>query len=108
MYSNLLLCVDGSEPSKKAAIYAIELAKLAGAKVHLIHVVDLSVFSGVVASPRDSISHLYGHVMDEAQSYLNAKEELCMQNNISCEKHLVVGHPANEIVSLAEGKRILM
>lgn len=43
MYKNILLAVDGSEHSKRAAAHAIQLAKLVpDAEVEIISVIDLS------------------------------------------------------------------
>lgn len=102
MFSKILLGVDGSVPSKKAADYAIELAKNCGSTILLVHVVDFTVFRNVIATPKDIAKHVYDKVMEEAQSYLDAKEELCRQNGVPCEKHLIIGQPANEIIKLAE------
>ena len=106
MFSRILLGVDGSEPSRKAATYAIEMAKNCGSTILLVHVVDFTVFRKVIATPKDIAKHVYDKVMEEAQGYLDAKEELCRQNGVPCEKHLIIGHPANEIINLAEEKEV--
>ena len=102
MFSKILLGVDGSDPSKKAAQYAIELAKNCGSTLLLVHVVNLSAFSNVIANPRDIAKHVYDKIMEEAQGYLDAKEELCRQKGVPCEKILQIGHPVDEIIKIAE------
>ncbi|MGC9325783.1 MAG: universal stress protein [Desulfomonilia bacterium] len=102
MFSKIILGVDGSEPSKKAADYAIELAEKCGSTILLIHVVDFSAFRNVIATPKEIAKHVYDKIMEEAQGYLDAKEELCKENSIPCEKHLKIGHPVDEIIKLAE------
>ena len=102
MFSKILLGVDGSDPSKKAAQYAIELAKNCGSTLLLVHVVNLSAFSNVIANPRDIAKHVYDKIMEEAHGYLDAKEELCSQNGVACEKVLEIGHPVDEILKIAE------
>lgn len=43
MYKNILVPIDGSPTSKKALDEAVELARLTGGRIHLLHVVDLYV-----------------------------------------------------------------
>jgi nucleotide-binding universal stress UspA family protein len=40
MYKQLLVPVDGSEPSKLGLAEAIKIAKSGGSKLHLVHVID--------------------------------------------------------------------
>jgi nucleotide-binding universal stress UspA family protein len=102
MFSTVILGVDGSAPSKKAAEYAINLAEQCGSRLLLIHVVDFTAFDNVITSPRDIAEHVYDKIMKEAQGYLDNKEALCKVKDIACEKHLKIGHPADEILKLAE------
>jgi nucleotide-binding universal stress UspA family protein len=102
MFSTIILGVDGSAPSKKAAEYAINLAEQCGSKLLLIHVVDFTAFDNVITSPRDIAEHVYEKIMANAQGFLDNKESLCKEKGIACEKHLKVGHPADEILKLAE------
>jgi nucleotide-binding universal stress UspA family protein len=45
MYKRILVPVDGSETSNKGLDEAIQLAKLTGASLHLVHVVDELTFA---------------------------------------------------------------
>jgi nucleotide-binding universal stress UspA family protein len=52
MYENILVAVDGSEASKRALGEAIRMAKLAGAKLTAVYVIDHSAaftYAGAVA-----------------------------------------------------------
>ena len=46
-YRNIVIATDGSENSKRAISYGIEIAKLSGATVHALYVVDTSSFSSI-------------------------------------------------------------
>ncbi|MDT8273255.1 MAG: universal stress protein [Desulfomonilia bacterium] len=102
MFSKILLGVDGSETSKKSASYAVELAKNCKSTILLVHVVDLSAFRNVIANPREIAKHVYEKIMEEAQGYLDAKEEFCKKNGVACEKILKIGHPVDEMITIAE------
>lgn len=43
MYKNILVPIDGSPTSKKALDEAVQLARLTGGRIHVLHVVDLYV-----------------------------------------------------------------
>ncbi len=40
-YKKILIATDGSEQNKKAVAHAIELAKLSGAELHAVYVMDI-------------------------------------------------------------------
>ena len=46
-YRNIVIATDGSENTQKAISYGIEIAKLSGATVHALYVVDTSSFSSI-------------------------------------------------------------
>ena len=46
-YRNIVIATDGSENTTKAISYGIEIAKLSGATVHALYVVDTSSFSTI-------------------------------------------------------------
>lgn len=102
MFSKILLTVDGSEQSRKAAEYALELARNCKSSILLVHVVNLASFSNVIAVPSETAKHLHGKLMEEARGLLDTKEELCRQHEISCEKVIRIGNPASEIIKVAE------
>ena len=46
MYKRILVPVDGSATSERGLDEAVKLAKLSGASIHLVHVLDRFVFMG--------------------------------------------------------------
>src|SRR3974390_2653808 len=46
-YRNIVIATDGSENTQRAISYGIEIAKLSGATVHALYVVDTSSFSAI-------------------------------------------------------------
>jgi len=102
MFSTIVLAVNEPEYAKQPIKYAIELAKNCKSKLILIHVVDFTSFSNVVATPREIAKRVYDKVMEEAQKYLDTAEALCKENGIECVKVRKIGHPVNEIIKIAE------
>jgi nucleotide-binding universal stress UspA family protein len=46
MFGTVVLALDGSESSDKALVYATELAKEHGSKIHVVHVVEMMAGRG--------------------------------------------------------------
>ncbi len=45
-YNKILIATDGSEQNKKAVTHAIELAKLSGAELHAVYLMDIMMDYG--------------------------------------------------------------
>jgi len=46
LYKKILIATDGSEYIKKAVTHAIELAKVSGAELHAVYVMDIKIDYG--------------------------------------------------------------
>lgn len=94
----ILVGIDGSEPSLRAARKAAEFAHFFDASVTLLHVIAPANSSYYVGKPTDK-------VMEEQK----AKEQLRPAINIMKDARVMfdtrtaVGHPAEVILNLAEG-----
>lgn len=75
MYKKILLAVDGSEHSKRAAKHAINVASLVpGAKVEIISVIDLSKVKTEV---------LHGELKQKRQQALEEIKSTFEKENVS-------------------------
>lgn len=97
MYKNILLAVDGSDNSLRAAKQAVQLADLSeGSHVIIIYVVDYD-------KANSEISHSYS--LDDLNSERRKKllpiEELLKKTKLSFEMKLLYGDPGPTIVSYA-------
>ncbi len=77
MYQRILVPVDGSETSRAGLAEAVKLARLTGAQVRLVHVVDESPFllsaEGMAAVSTDVLGLLREggqRILDDARSYV--------------------------------------
>ena len=101
LYRKILIATDGSESARKAADSAIELARLSGAKIYAVYVIDRSIYSSV---PEDleweeAMYAQFRELGEEAVSYV---EKTARDAGLQVEPTLLEGHPAEEIVNFAE------
>lgn len=106
MISKILVATDGSETSRKAADYAIELARLARATVIALTVIDRSVFVGsplipASATPSHIVEPIEDYLKDVAQKDLDGIEQLCDRADVSSKLMILYGHPVEQIVQEA-------
>jgi nucleotide-binding universal stress UspA family protein len=106
MMKKILVPIDGSEVSQKAAKYAVALAKKTGASVMLLSVIDTRFIVSQAVSASASPTHVRESVEDYLkQSVQSAADELarlCMKNRIRCKMAVRTGHPVEEIVNEAK------
>ncbi len=98
---NILLAIDGSEPSQKAAEKALKLAKVFSAKVTII-----SVAVPVPTPIHWSGTHFYyeEHLKrqkEQAEEILEKQKKLFHENSIEVTTVLKTGDPADEICQFA-------
>ncbi len=100
-YKKILIATDGSESAKTAADAGIEIARISGAKVCAVYVIDTSAYSSVPKDPRweEAMYAQFRDLGQEATSYVEEKAKVA---GVGVEAVLVEGHPAEEIVNFAE------
>jgi nucleotide-binding universal stress UspA family protein len=101
MTRNILVGYDGSEAAVHALTFAADLARAFGSSLHVLAVVRPPEFGGMVETEaviEQSRQH-YHNVLRGVQSR-QAHEPF------KTHVHIVVGHPAEQIVRFAEGHDI--
>jgi len=97
-----ILCpVDFSEPSDHALDYALSLAELVGADVHLLHSYQLPVYAlpdGALLPSAD----LAAAVSHDARRAFDGLDERLEGRSLNVEKHLTEGLPHEEVCRLVE------
>jgi len=105
MILKILIPIDGSKVSQKATKYAVELAKLTGASLTLLSVIDNRFVVGTSVSASASPTHLKESIEDylkqSAQSATDEMAKVCKRNLIRCRAVIRTGHPVEEIVNEA-------
>jgi len=100
LYRNIVIATDGSENSQRAISYGIEIAKLSGATVHALYVVDTSSFSSI---PMDAgWEAMYEILRKEGEKAVYEVKEHGEASGVEVREVLWEGHPSNEIIDFAE------
>ena len=104
LVKKILIATDGSEYTKNAVDYGIDLAKNTGAKLSTIYVIDTAAFASIpMDAAWESMYELLKQEGDEATKYV---EERAEAEGLSIERLTIEGHPAEEIIKFAEKNSI--
>lgn len=100
LFKKILIATDGSEYTKNAVDYGIDLAKNTGAELHAIYVVDTAAFASIpMDAAWESMYELLRQEGDEATKYVADKAEAL---GLKVDRNTIEGHPADEIIKYAE------
>ncbi|AKB20134.1 MULTISPECIES: universal stress protein [unclassified Methanosarcina] len=103
LYRKIQIATDGSESARKATDASIELARLSGAKIYAVYVIDRSIYSSVPEDLKweEAMYSRFREFGEEAVSYVK-KTAKNAGTGLQVEPTLLEGHPAEEIVNFAE------
>jgi nucleotide-binding universal stress UspA family protein len=101
-YRNIVIATDGSENTQKAISYGIEIAKLSGATVHALYVVDTSSFSSIPMSTEGGWEAMYEVLKTEGKKAVSAVKSKGEASGVEVREVVLEGHPINEIIEFAE------
>jgi nucleotide-binding universal stress UspA family protein len=105
-YRNIVIATDGSENTQKAISYGIEIAKLSGATVHALYVVDTSSFSSIPMSTEGGWEAMYEILKTEGDKAVSAVKSQGEAAGVEVREVVLEGHPVNEIIEFAENNEI--
>jgi len=104
LYKKIMIATDGSEYTKKAVDYGIDLAINTGAKLQAIYVVDAGAYSSIpLSAPMEYAYSLLRQEGDMAIKYVADRAEAA---GLEVEGIIAEGHPADEIINYAEKNSI--
>lgn len=109
MYKKIVIATDGSENAKKAASSAIEIAKLAGAKLFAVNVLPyiphLSYF-GMPIEPPKAVSiaekEFQERLEEDGKRTLDVVKDMAEKAGVEVETVMLKGYPGSEIINFAE------
>lgn len=104
LYRRILIATDGSEYTKKAVDYGIDLANNTGAELHAIYVIDTRAYDSIpLSAPLEYAYSLLRQEGDKAIKYVADRAEA---EGLEVEGIITEGHPADEIIKYAENNSI--
>ncbi|HII79873.1 MAG TPA: universal stress protein [Methanosarcina sp.] len=101
---NIVIATDGSENSLRAISYGIEIAKLSGATVHALHVVDTSaIISEFWTAGKELVHEL---IINDGKKIMFETKKIIEGSGVEVREVLLEGHPGDEIIDYAENNNI--
>ncbi len=101
LFTNILAPIDGSESSVQAARLAFRVAKICGAAVTLLYVVDTVVMDELRKFGREH-NQVQAELRENGWRYLDYVTKLAEEAGLTVQTELREGEPYAEIVSLAD------
>ena len=105
MISKILVPTDGSRAARKAAMYAVDLAKQLKATVIALSIIDKRSFMGQTVpagkTSRHVIEPIEDYLREAAEAYAGEIKKLCDKNGVQSKTVITAGHPVEGIVKEA-------
>jgi nucleotide-binding universal stress UspA family protein len=106
MISKILVPSDGSKTAKKAAAYAVDLAKQLKASIIILSVIDQrSLIAQTIPASEtamQTIEPIEDYLKEAAERFTGEIKKLCDKNGVAATISIKMGHPVDEIVKGAK------
>jgi nucleotide-binding universal stress UspA family protein len=108
LIKKILIATDGSSCSRKAANYGIDLAKVLGAQLLVVYVVDITSLCTVdqCISTRTPEVEARTLLMGRGESATRFVGDLAAREGLHVERFIREGRPAEEIIKLATEQNV--
>lgn len=98
----IMVTVDGSEGSNRAAQIAYELAEITKSKLLITHIINIGTIQHLATMSDKDTQDILSHYEDNANKFLTIHEEEAREYNIEVEIILDKGLPSDKIVHIAK------
>jgi nucleotide-binding universal stress UspA family protein len=101
MYTSIVVGTDGSDTAAIAVSQALELAKLGGATLHVVHAYHQinPVGAALGAIDTEAVSNA---LTEQAAEICAAPAADAAREGVACEIHAVAGDPSDALITVAE------
>ena len=108
-FERIIIPIDGSDQSKKAAKKAIFLAKSTGVKIVAMYVIDTPDLPGFYDSPDEATyQQIHELLKKEGNSYIDQIEKMAKKIGVGISRMIADGHPAEEIIKEAKKNDLIV
>lgn len=97
MFKQILVPVDFSEQNKLALAMALDLGRISGGMIHLLHVIKL-----IEGDSYDEFADFYSKLQTQAQSRMDKLLTAVSPENVAVKPHIVLGNRVQEILFFAQ------
>jgi universal stress protein A len=101
MYKNILIPLENSGADETILTHIKPLARMAGAKLLLVHVAD-----GWVARNFQQLKLAESQEMKDDRAYLETRTRELVEQGFACDAVLALGEPSDEIIKLARERNV--
>ncbi|HII94082.1 MAG TPA: universal stress protein [Methanosarcina sp.] len=101
---NIVIATDGSKNSQRAISHGIEIAKLSGAIVHALYVVNTS--STISENWTAGKETIYNIMKDDGQKAVSKVKKIGIDSGVEVREVILEGYPSSEIIYFAENNNI--
>ena len=108
MYKTIVVGIDGSDTARAAMLKAADLAKLTGARVHIVtasakgHLADLVAIEPIAAGMMEALKSAESEMKSASEAMLARASEEVGSRGVDVETHIVDAPPADAIVDVAQ------
>lgn len=102
-YRNIVIATDGSENTRSAISYGIQIAKLSGATVHALYVVDTASTISDWTAGKETI---YNIMRNDGEKAVSRVKKIGEAAGVEVKEVVLDGYPSNEIIDFAENNNI--
>jgi nucleotide-binding universal stress UspA family protein len=96
----ILVPIDGSDHSMRAAEYGVGIAKTLDAEATVLYVIDVVVIDQIAkVNQRESVE---AELKQDGQRYINYVLGLTQKAGVKASSLLAIGHPFEQIINLAK------
>ena len=106
-FNKIILAVDGSDASKKAAQKAFSIAKKTGIDVVVIYVMYFPIATVPTLQSSD-MSYINDVMKKQGQAILNEIERMASEHDVKIQKVLAEGIPDDEIIKLTHKNDLII
>jgi nucleotide-binding universal stress UspA family protein len=104
LYQNIVIATDGSANFRKVISCGVEIAKLSGATVHALYVVDTpSLISETWTVGKETIRKM---MINDGKKIIYKVKKIIEESGVEVKEILLEGHPSDEIIKFAENNKM--